>query len=139
MATCLHGHQASISLAASMVTNVIDNELRHTKLAMFMQKSGGQFLPAKETTMVSSSLDMMGAIRSALELCCPLRASKVDVVLQSLVPMIAKKETAYANGFGPGEAFSKNFESVIQAPIFFAPLSLPFVASPLYPGRFVHF
>ena len=90
MATCLHGHQASISLAVSMVTNVIDNELRHTKLAMFMQKSGGEFLPAKETTMVSSSLDMMGAIRSALQLCCPLRASKVDVVLQSLVPMIAK-------------------------------------------------
>ena len=86
--TILDKHAGSISKAVHLITSVIHDDL-HVFIPPFEAKQAGSNIPARESTLIDASLSMVHAVRSALQLDFPSKVSRVDVVLQALIPIIA--------------------------------------------------
>ena len=81
-------HSESVANAVSLVRGAMHSELFVFNPPFCIKQPGGN-VPARESTMVDASLSMAHAVRRGLQLDFPARVSKVDVVLQALVPVIA--------------------------------------------------
>ena len=84
----LSSHQESLDSAVSLVRPLIHSALCDTILPVFQPRLPQQNVLARESTIISSSLSMVEAVRASIIEPFPARRSGVDVVLQALVPVL---------------------------------------------------
>ena len=90
MAGILDRHADSIFRAVGLVRGLIPASLQAVSIGPFAAKKVGQSVPARETTLVDSSLGMVAAVTACMRLDFPEPSTKVDCVLRGLVPLVAQ-------------------------------------------------
>ena len=90
MAGILDRHADSIFRAVGLVRGLIPASLQAISIAPFAAKKVGQNVPARESTLVDSSLGMVDAVTACMRLDFPEPSTKVDCVLRGLVPLVAQ-------------------------------------------------
>ena len=83
-------HSDSILRAVEVVKGVIPAGLGDVFIGRFSAKIAGHNVPARESTLVDSSIGMAAAVAASVLLDFPEPSSKVDSVLKSLVPIVAQ-------------------------------------------------
>ena len=85
----LQRHAFSLDKAVGVIRSCIPPNLLEARIPKFLAKAPLQNVPARELTIVDSSLGMVEAVGAALSLAFPSRGSRVDTVLQALVPIVS--------------------------------------------------
>jgi len=85
----LQKHSPALVQAVELVQSMVGMDTISVQVGKFLPKSIGSNVPARELTLVDSSIGMVDAVAAALGLGFPARRSKLDVVLANTVSQIA--------------------------------------------------
>mmetsp|Transcript_13994 Transcript_13994/g.36129 ORF Transcript_13994/g.36129 Transcript_13994/m.36129 type:complete len:269 (-) Transcript_13994:1616-2422(-) len=85
----LEEYKGDLDRAVCMVKYFVGDDAISVQIARFSCKEKGVNVPARETTLVDSSLDMPSAVRKALGLSFPVKASKLDIVLVDTIKRVS--------------------------------------------------
>ena len=87
----LKKHSASLAGAVALITSCIPKTLMDAHVPEYFAKMPSPCIPARETTMLDSSLSMVDFTMEALKLPFPEHGNGLDDVLKTLIPMVSGK------------------------------------------------